>query len=98
VAQRKVTILDKAAEEVAHVAYFIESKGLPDTAKKFVDGAFRFFEKLGNPAIKYKPCKYVVWNIEGYRCTNFKKKFTVAFLDTDDEIIICDFAASKNLV
>ncbi len=36
-AERKVSILNNAAEEVAHVAYFIESKGLPKTAKKFVD-------------------------------------------------------------
>jgi hypothetical protein len=49
-AQRKVSILDKAAEEVAYVAYFIESKGLPKTAKKFVDDSFGFFQRLGDAA------------------------------------------------
>ena len=47
-AQREVTILDKAVEEVAYIAYFIEGKGLPETSKKFVDDVFSFFRKLGD--------------------------------------------------
>jgi hypothetical protein len=31
--KRKVSILSKASEELAYIAYFIESKGLPETAK-----------------------------------------------------------------
>jgi hypothetical protein len=56
--QRKVTILDKAAAEVAYVAYFIESKGLVKTSKKFINDSFSFFEKLGDKTIKHKPCKH----------------------------------------
>jgi hypothetical protein len=33
--KRKVSILAPAAEAVADIAFFIESKGLPQTAKKF---------------------------------------------------------------
>ncbi len=54
-AQRQVSILDKAAQEVAYVTYYIESKGLPETAKKFIDDSLRFFETLGDDRIKYKP-------------------------------------------
>jgi len=97
-AQRKVTILDKAAEEVAHVGYFIESKGLPETAKRFVDEAFLFFHNLGDFRIKHKPCRFIEWKEEGYRCADFRKKYIVAYLDTDKEIIICDFALQKLLV
>jgi len=35
--KRKVSILEPAATAVAEIAFFIESKGLPKTAKKFVD-------------------------------------------------------------
>ena len=94
-ALRKVTILDKAAEEVAYIAYYIESKGMPVTAKRFVDDAFSYFEKLGDDCIKHKPCKYSLWKWEGYRCANYKKKYVVAFIDTETEIIICDFALQK---
>mgnify|MGYP001811270516 CR=1 FL=1 len=94
-AQRKVSILDKAAEEVAYIAYFIESKGLPKTARKFVDESFSFFHKLSDSRIKHKPCLKAAWMEEGYRCANFKKKYVVAYLDLNDEVIICDFALQK---
>jgi hypothetical protein len=97
-AQRKISVLEKARDEVAYVAYFIESKGMPDTAKKFVDDCLLFFEKLGKPKIKHRPCSYFVWNIHGYRCATFRKKFVIAFIDTEDEIIICDFAPLKILI
>lgn len=94
-AQRKISISDKAIEEVAHVAYFIEGKGLPDTAKKFVDEAFRFFQKLSDPKIVHKPCSYSYWKEAGYRCAPFRKKFIVAYQELDNEILICDFASRK---
>ena len=40
--KRKVSILEPAATAVAEIAWFIENKGLPQTAKKFVDEAFNF--------------------------------------------------------
>ena len=97
-AQRKVSILSKAAEEVANVAYYIEGKGLPATAKKFVDSAFLFFDKLGKTPVTHKLCSFPPWKLLGYRCANFRKKFVVAYLDVDDEVIICDFALQKMLV
>lgn len=97
-AQKEVTILDKAAEEVAYIAYFIEAKGLPETSKKFVDDAFLFFQKLGDSRIKHKPCRFHIWREEGYRCSNFRKKYVAAYLDLEKEIIICDFVLHKLLV
>jgi hypothetical protein len=97
VGQRKVTILDPATEEVARIALFIEGKGLPATAKKFVDEAFEFFDKLSDDRVTHHPCKYVYWSLLNYRCANFKKKYVVAYLDNADEIIICDFALQKLL-
>jgi len=97
-AQREVTILDKAVNEVAHVAYFIEGIGLPETSKKFVDSAFTFFERLGDSRITHKPCSFSPWKTSGYRCAIFKKKFVVAYLNLKDEVIICDFALQKILV
>jgi plasmid stabilization system protein ParE len=97
-AQRKVRVLTKARDEVAYIAYFIESKGMPDTAKKFVDDCIDFFEKLGNPKINHRPCSYIIWKIQGFRCASFKKKFVVAFIYKKDEIVICDFASHKLMI
>ncbi len=33
----------------------------------------------------------------GYKCIPYKKKYTVVFLESDDEIIICEFIPSKNI-
>lgn len=96
-AQRKISVLEKARDEIAYISYFIESKGMPATAKKFVDDCLLFFERLGDPKIRHRSCSYIVWSIQGYRCATFRKKFVVAFIDTEDEIFICDFAPLKML-
>ena len=54
--KRKVTILEPAVEEVAQVALYIEGEGLPETAKKFVDDAFAFFESLSDERLVHRPC------------------------------------------
>lgn len=96
--ERKITILQTAAEAVAQVAYFIDSKGLPETAKRFVDNAFSFFESLANDQITHRPCGYLPWRALTYRCATFRKKYTVAYIKFDTEIVICDFALTKLLV
>jgi hypothetical protein len=53
--KRKVSILEPAATAVAENAWFIENKGLLQTAKKFVDNAFQFFDKLSDQRIEHKP-------------------------------------------
>lgn len=49
--KRKISILEPAATAIAEIAWFIEHKGLPDTAKKFVNDAFNFFEKLSDERV-----------------------------------------------
>ncbi len=90
--------MDHAAEEVAYIAYFIESKGLPQTAKKFIDDSFAFFNRLSDTQIKHKSCGYDIWKGQGYRCASYKRKYVVAYLDKEDEIIICDFVSYKLLL
>ena len=82
--KRKVTILETAVTEIAHVAYFIESKSMKETAKKFVNEAFQFFDGLADEAITHRPCKYEMWSLLGYRCANFRKKYVVAYIDNAD--------------
>jgi hypothetical protein len=92
--QKRVTILDPATDGVAEAAYFIESKGMPETAKKFVDSAFEFFDRLSDKTIEHHPCTYPLWKNLNYRCVTYKK-YTVAYLCFKNEIIICEFVPSK---
>ncbi|MCW3106950.1 MAG: ParE toxin of type toxin-antitoxin system, parDE [Segetibacter sp.] len=95
--KRKVSILEPAATAVAEIAFFIESKGLPATAKKFVDEAFAFFDELSDDRIERMRCRNRVWKRLGYKCITYKKKYVIAFLSLENEIVICDFVASKLL-
>ena len=52
--KRKISILEPAATTVAEIAWFVESKGMPQTAKKFVEEAFLFFEKLSDERIEFR--------------------------------------------
>ena len=95
--KRKVTILDPATEEVARIALYIEGKGMPQTAKRFVDDVFEFFDSLSDERKTHHPCKYPEWFLLNYRCANFRKKYVAAYLDNMDEVIICDFTLQKLL-
>lgn len=95
--KRKVSILEPASTAVAEVAWFIESKGLPQTAKKFVIDAFIFFDTLSDERIVHKPCSYKKWKDLDYRCVPYKKKYVIAYLSQQKEVVICDFVAAKLL-
>jgi len=77
--KRKISILENAATAVAEIAFFIESEGMPDTAKKFVDEAFNFFDKLRIEFVEHRLCSYKRWRELGYQCVHYKNKYVVAF-------------------
>lgn len=93
--KRKVIILEPAATAVAEIAWFIENKGLPLTAKKFVNEAFLFFDHLSDEQFVHKPCNYNRWKRLDYRCVTYKKKYVVAYLNQEKEVVICDFVSAK---
>lgn len=95
--KRKVSILEPAAIAVAEVAFFFESKGMPATAKKFTNEVFQFFDTLSTYPLDYMKCKYKRWSRLGYICVNYKKKYVIAYLSLEKEIIICDFVSAKLL-
>ncbi|KAA5533409.1 hypothetical protein F0919_12775 [Taibaiella lutea] len=95
--RKQVTILENVVETVSEIAFFIESKGMPDTAKKYVDDVFAFLEKLSVPNVKHRFCEYKRWESLEYSCINYKRKYVIAYLDLSEEIIICDFVPAKLL-
>lgn len=92
---RKVTIKQSASESIASVAWFIESKGLIVTAEKFTDDVYNYFLKLANPLKSYAACKDPVRSSLGYKCAPYKKKYTIVFIETENELMICEFIPSK---
>jgi hypothetical protein len=95
VGKREITVKKSVADSIAEVAWFIESKGLIATAEKYADDIYDFFEKLADSRRTHAICRDPQRALLGYKCISYKKKYTIVFLETDEEMIICEFIASK---
>ncbi|HZW71269.1 MAG TPA: hypothetical protein VFF57_10345 [Hanamia sp.] len=94
---RKVTVRQSAADAIAEISWFLESGELVDTAEKFTDEAYDFISKLGDSRKGYRLCREKQRNILGFKCVNYKKKYTIVFVESNTEIIICEFVLSKKI-
>ena len=95
--RREIIVKQSAADGIAEIAWYIESKGLVATAEKFADNVYDFFIKLSDPRRSHATCREPGRALLGYRCVPYKKKYTVVFVESDDELIICEFLSSKNI-
>jgi len=95
--RREVIVKQSAAESIASISWYIESMDLVDTAEKFSDSVYNFFLKLANPIRVYSLCKDPQRAIVGYKCVSYKKKYTVVFIENENEVIVCEFVLSKTI-
>lgn len=93
--KRKIIIRETAAKSIAEIAWFVESKGMVATAEKFSDDVYDFIERLASPIVTHTICRDELRKILGLKCRIFRKKFTVVFLETEEEILITEFTPSK---
>lgn len=91
---RKISVKQSAARSIAEVSWFIESNGLVKTAEKFSDSVYDFIELLTDTRKSYPFCKDPQRALLGFKCVNYKK-YTIVLIETQSEIIICEFIASK---
>ncbi len=92
---RKVKVKQSVAENIAAVPWYIESKGPLVTAEKFTDEAYDFFIKLADKRKTYPLCREPGRASSGYKCVPFKKKYTIVFIESESELVICEFISSK---
>ncbi len=92
---RKITVKQSAADNIAAISWFIESKGMIVTAEKFSDDVYDYFVGLSDTIKSYPICREQNRAAAGYKCLSYKKKYTVVFIETEKEIIICEFISSK---
>jgi plasmid stabilization system protein ParE len=92
---RKIKVRKAAAENIAAIALFIESKGMVATAEKFADNVYDYIESLADTRKSYHVCKEPSRRRLGYKCIPYKKKYTIVFIESADELIICEFISSK---
>lgn len=95
--QREIIIKESVADSIAEIAWFIQSKGLVATAEKFADNVYDFFIKLADSRKNHAICRDPERALVGYKCIPYKRKYTIVFLESDDELIICEFLPTKNI-
>ena len=93
--KRKVIIKQSVAQRVAEISWFIESQGMIATAENFTDSTYDFFEKLSDDRIIYPICREPQRASLGFKCVQFKKKYTVVLSENEGNIIIHEFIPSK---
>ncbi len=92
---RTVSVKESVAENIAAIALFIESKGMMATAEKFSNQIYDHFVKLSDRQKSYPRCKDPVRALLNYKCVPYRKKYTIVFIESEEELIICEFIASK---
>jgi hypothetical protein len=97
VGHREVIIKESVADKIAEIAWFIESKSLVDIAEKFADAVYDFIIKLADSRRSHAICRDPERAMLGYKCIPYKKKYTIVFLESEDELVICEFIPSKNI-
>ena len=93
--KREMVIHRSVAESIAQISWFIESKGLVNTAERYSEDIYNFFELLTNRKKSYPFCRDRKRALLGYKCISFKRKYTVVFIETDSQIIVVEFVPSK---
>jgi plasmid stabilization system protein ParE len=92
---RKIAIKQTVAENIAAIAWYIESKGMVATAEKFSDQVYDYFLKLSDTTRSFAICRDPRRALLGYKCVPYKKKYTIVLIESEEELIICEFVSSK---
>lgn len=95
---RKVIVKQSVAESIAAISWYIESKGLVSTAEKFSDDIYNQFQKLADTRKSYAICREPERASLGYKCVPYKKKYVIVFIESEKELIICEFISSKLII
>ena len=94
---RQITIKETVADSIAEIAWYIESHGLIATAENFTDDVYDFFIKLSDSRRIHSICRDPERALLGYKCISYKRKYTIVFLETMEELVVCEFIISKNI-
>jgi hypothetical protein len=94
---RKISVQQRAADNIAAIAWFIESKGMVATAEAFADKVYDFFLQMGNSLKEYPLCREPGRAKMGYKCIPYRKKYTIVFIESETELVICEFIAAKQI-
>lgn len=93
--KRTIKVKKQVAESIASIALFVESKGLPKTAELFSEAVYDFIEDLADDRRIYPLCKDEARKAVGLKCISYRKKYSIAFIETATRLTIVEFKPAK---
>jgi hypothetical protein len=88
--RRKIKVAETAAESIAAISLYIESKGMIAT-----DDIYDYFLKMADERKSFALCREPSRAMMGYKCVTYKRKYTIVFYESLKELIIYEFISSK---
>jgi len=93
----KITYKKRSATSIYNIGLYIEDKGYPITANKFIDKLYEFGNSLANFPEKYPVCRKKVWVMRYLRCAVFKKDYIFIYKLINDELIIYNVVHTRTI-
>lgn len=91
----KIIFLDTFLENIASISFFIEAKGLPQTAIEYKNRVYDFIESIEFDKIDFQICRDPERAYQNLKCIPYNKKYTIVFYQFSDEVIFTEYVASK---
>ena len=85
---RKVVFRPKTIGKIRDIAIYIEDKGYPITATKFIQQLYDFGQSLADFPEKYPLCRKEAWKKRKLRCAIFKRDYVFIYKLVDNELVI----------
>lgn len=68
-----------------------------NAAELFDDEVYDFISKIADTRRRHAFCSDPERQLLGYKCQTYNKKYTIVFLEAEDELIVCEFIPSKDI-
>ena len=68
-----------AERQITAIAIYIEQKGFPDTAEKFVGKLYDFGDSIGIAPLSYSTCRNKVFAKRNFRCAVFHQDYVFVY-------------------
>ena len=87
----------RAAISIFQIGLYIEAKGYPITANRFVDKLYEFGNSLGEYPDKFPVCRKKEWAMRNLRCAIFKNDYIFVYKLIDDVLVIYNVVHARTI-
>ena len=84
----KITYKKRAATSIHKFGDYIEGRGYPITANKFIGELYQFGNSLSGFPEKYAVCRKKAWAKRNLRCAIFKNNYIFIYKIINSELVI----------